>query len=86
MFLASQSSLLIVEHLAEDQQTKLIKLMDRAVLISLQNTSGLHAVRSGPLGSFCKQKRLSGNVDFAAFKKSWAKSTGSVAQVVRAHA
>ena len=36
MFLASWGSLLIVEHLAEDQQTKLVKLKDQAVLISLQ--------------------------------------------------
>ena len=49
MFLVSQSLLLIVKHLAEDQQTKLVKLMDRAVLISLQTLSPECRVLQGAL-------------------------------------
>ncbi len=64
--------------------------MNQAVLISLQNMKHTgHRLVCGcltPAGlalsaDFAMQNRLSGNVDFAM-----AKSTGSVAQVVRAHA
>ena len=93
MILASQSSLLIVYHLAEDQQTKLVKLSGQAVLISLQSMlcPDVWVQKQGALAQLgerliCIQEVRSSILLGSTTIASSPFYSGSVAQVVRAHA